>query len=365
MEKKVRVAILFGGRSGEHEVSLNSAASVIQAIDRDKYEVIPVWITKAGEWHFGEKAIPAIADHLGEEACGKLQSNQPSLLSKGDGKLPVFAPDEVDVVFPVLHGTYGEDGTIQGMLEMAQIPYVGAGVLASAVGMDKVLAKKVFEQEGLPQGKYVYFLKSELRKDMQNVVEKVEKELGYPCFVKPANLGSSVGISKAKDRESLTGALKLAAQYDRKVIVEEFIPAHEVEVAVLGNDEPQASMPGEIVSSNEFYDYKAKYIDGKSVMRIPADLSKETVNQVRRLAIQAFKAIDCSGLARVDFFIRKDNGRVLINEINTMPGFTPYSMYPKLWEHSGVSYPELISRLIQLAIQRYEEKSDLKTTLDL
>lgn len=365
MEKKVRVAILFGGRSGEHEVSLNSAASVIRAIDHHKYEVIPVWITHAGEWHFGQEALPVISDKIGDETCERLQNNLPALLSKGNGKLPVFAPNEVDVVFPVLHGTYGEDGTIQGMLEMAQIPYVGAGVLASAVGMDKVMAKKVFEQEKLPQGKYVYFLKSELQQDQQSVVGKVEKELGYPCFVKPANLGSSVGISKAKDRESLIEALKLAADYDRKVIVEEFIPAHEVEVAVLGNDEPQASMPGEIVSSNEFYDYKAKYIDGKSVMRIPADLPDETAKKVRQLAIQAFKAIDCSGLARVDFFIRKDNGRVLINEINTMPGFTSYSMYPKLWEHSGVSYSELISKLIELALQRYEDKSELKTTYDL
>ncbi|MBA4548681.1 D-alanine--D-alanine ligase [Thermoactinomyces intermedius] len=365
MEKKVRVAVLFGGRSGEHEVSLNSAASVIQAIDRNQYEVIPVWISHEGQWHFGEKAIPAIAGLLEKEVCEQLQTHLPALVSKGSGTLPAFAPHEVDVVFPVLHGTYGEDGTIQGMLEMAQIPYVGAGVLASAVGMDKVLAKKVFEQEGLPQGKYVYFLKSELKKDIQRVIEKVEQELGYPCFVKPANLGSSVGISKAKDREALVEALQLAAQYDRKVIVEEYIPAHEVEVAVLGNDEPQASMPGEIVSSNEFYDYKAKYIDGKSVMRIPAELPEETTGKVRQLAIQAYKAIDCSGLARVDFFIRKDNGRVLINEINTMPGFTPYSMYPKLWEHSGVSYPELISKLIELALQRYEEKSNLKTVFDL
>ncbi|MGA8943065.1 MAG: D-alanine--D-alanine ligase [Thermoactinomyces sp.] len=365
MDKKLRVVVLFGGRSGEHEVSLHSAASVIKAMDSDKYEVIPVGITKSGHWRFAREALPMIAEKMEKEVVDRLQAGLPTLVSKGGRNLPVFAPGEIDVVFPVLHGTYGEDGTIQGMLEIAQIPYVGAGVLASAVGMDKVIAKKIFEQEGIPQGRYVYFLKSEIEKQVDQVVGKVEEQLGYPCFVKPANLGSSVGISKAKDRQELIDALKLASLYDRKVVVEEFIPAHEVEVAVLGNDEPQASVPGEIVFSNEFYDYKAKYLDGKSVMRIPAELPEETAEYTRKLAIQAFKAIDCSGLARVDFFIRKDNGQVLINEINTMPGFTPFSMYANLWEHSGLSYSELVSRLIELALQHYKERAALKTSFDL
>lgn len=364
MDKKLRVVVLFGGRSGEHEVSLHSAASVIKAMDSDKYEVIPVGITKSGHWRFAREALPMIAEKMEKEVVDRLQAGLPTLVSKGGRNLPVFAPGEIDVVFPVLHGTYGEDGTIQGMLEIAQIPYVGAGVLASAVGMDKVIAKKIFEQEGIPQGRYVYFLKSEIEKQVDQVVGKVEEQLGYPCFVKPANLGSSVGISKAKDRQELIDALKLASLYDRKVVVEEFIPAHEVEVAVLGNDEPQASVPGEIVFSNEFYDYKAKYLDGKSVMRIPAELPEETAEYTRKLAIQAFKAIDCSGLARVDFFIRKDNGQVLINEINTMPGFTPFSMYANLWEHSGLSYSELVSRLIELALQHYKERAALKTSFD-
>ncbi|MBA4602682.1 D-alanine--D-alanine ligase [Thermoactinomyces mirandus] len=365
MGKKIRVAVLFGGKSGEHEVSLHSAASVIKAMDSDKYEVIPVGITKSGRWRFAQDALPMIAGKIEQEVYDELQANLPILSSRGGGNLPVFAPGEIDVVFPVLHGTYGEDGTIQGMMEIAQIPYVGAGVLASAVGMDKTIAKKIFEQESLPQGKYVYFLKSEIGKQLDQVIGKVEEQLGYPCFVKPANLGSSVGISKAKDRQTLIDALKLAALYDRKVIVEEFIPAHEVEVAVLGNDEPQASVPGEIVFANEFYDYKAKYLDGKSVMRIPAELPEVTAETVRKLAIRVFKAIDCSGLARVDFFIRKDNGEVLVNEINTMPGFTPFSMYANLWKHSGLSYSALISRLIELALDRYRERAELKTSFDL
>jgi D-alanine-D-alanine ligase len=365
MKKKLRVAVMFGGKSGEHDVSLSSAASVIQSMDPEKYEVIPVGITREGHFKLGHESLPMIAGNLKEERFSELQSNLPALLSTGKGNLPAFQPGEIDVVFPVLHGTYGEDGTIQGLLEIANLPYVGAGVLASAVGMDKVVAKKIFSQAGLPQCKYVHFLKSEVQKRREEVINAIERELGYPCFVKPANLGSSVGISKAKNRDELIAALDLACQYDRKIVVEEFVPAHEVEVAVLGNDEPEASVPGEIISSNEFYDYRAKYIDGKSVMRIPADLPSDTAKQVREMAIRAFKAIDCTGLARVDFFIRKDNGEALINEINTMPGFTPYSMYAKLWEHSGISYSELVDRLIQLAIERHDEKASLKTTFEV
>ncbi|WP_124727061.1 D-alanine--D-alanine ligase [Staphylospora marina] len=385
MKKKLRVAVLFGGKSGEHEVSLSSAASVIQSMDPDKYEVIPVGITKEGVFKLGRAAMPMIEGNLSQERVKLLQESLQTPLSagnidghggdtgsvpvpstqSGEGHLPSFRPGEIDVVFPVLHGTYGEDGTIQGMLEIAQLPYVGAGVLASAVGMDKVVAKQIFSQVGLPQAKYVHFLKSRILKQREEVLDTIERELGYPCFVKPANLGSSVGISKAKNREQLSEALDLACQYDRKIVIEEFIPAHEVEVAVLGNDEPQASVPGEIISSNEFYDYRAKYIDGKSVMRIPADLPAETAERVREMAIRAFKAVDGSGLARVDFFIRKDTGEPLINEINTMPGFTPFSMYAKLWEHSGISYSGLVDRLIELAIERYEEKSKLKTTFEV
>lgn len=366
MEKKIRVAVIFGGKSGEHEVSLSSAASVIKAMDRSKYEVFPMAITREGEWKIGEESLPMLAGNLEQTQLQELQSQLPAIqLASGGKRLPSLRPEEIDVVFPVLHGTYGEDGTIQGMLEMANLPYVGAGVLASAVGMDKVMSKKIFAQAGLPQGRFLYFLRSKLSSQMEQIVEQVEAEFGYPCFIKPANLGSSVGISKATDRESLIKGLELAAKYDRKVIVEEFIPAREIEVAVLGNDDPIASVPGEIISCNDFYDYKAKYVEGKSIMQIPADLPEETAEKIREMAIRAYQAIDCSGLARVDFFLRKDTGEILINEVNTLPGFTPYSMYPKMWEYSGISYPELIDRLIQLAIERYEEKQKSVTTVEL
>ncbi|MBA4496287.1 D-alanine--D-alanine ligase [Paenactinomyces guangxiensis] len=366
MGKKLRVAVLFGGKSGEHDVSLSSAASVIQSMDPEKYEVIPMGITREGNWKLGQESLPMIEGNMESKQLDQLQSQLP-VVSGGSskGNLPSLQSDEVDVVFPVLHGTYGEDGTIQGLLEIANLPYVGAGVLASSVGMDKVICKKIFAQEGLAQGKYTHFLNKQVKQQLEQVLDSIEKQFGYPCFVKPANLGSSVGISKARNREELIGALELAGKYDRKIIVEEFISAHEVEVAVLGNDEPQASVPGEIVSSNEFYDYKAKYIDGKSVMRIPADLPRDTAEAVRSMAVKAYKAIDCSGLARVDFFIRKDNGQILINEINTMPGFTPFSMYAKLWEHSGLSYSELVSKLIDLAIDRHQEKEKLTTSLEV
>lgn len=365
MGKKLRVAILFGGKSGEHEVSLRSAVSVMRAIDVNRFEVIPIGITKEGIWKLGKESLSMLDGLMNEEEPKQMASQMPEISSFGSGYLPSFQAGDVDVVFPVLHGTYGEDGTIQGMLEVAQLPYVGAGVMASAVGMDKIMAKKIFANEGIPQCRFIYFTKSKWQKNPNEWLTKVEEEIGYPCFVKPANLGSSVGISKAKDRRTLQEAIELAAEYDRKILVEEFIPAHEVEVAVLGNDEPEASVPGEIVSSNEFYDYRAKYIDGKSIMRIPADFSPETLETVRSLALQAYKAIDCSGLARVDFFIRKDTKEVLLNEINTMPGFTQFSMYAKLWEHSGLSYTDLISKLIDLAMERYQEKLALKTTFEV
>ncbi|EGK14802.1 D-alanine--D-alanine ligase [Kroppenstedtia eburnea] len=366
MDQKIRVAVLFGGKSGEHAVSLQSAASVIQAMDPEKMDVFPVLINPEGKWQPGEYALPALEGKMEPkllEELGKRSTARDPL--PVTTSLPVLKWEEIDVVFPVLHGTFGEDGTIQGMLEIADIPYVGAGVLASAVGMDKVMMKKIFAQEGLPQGDFTFCLRRAIEQDIDTVISGIEAEFAYPCFVKPANLGSSVGISKAKNREELKGALQLAARYDRKVIVEEFIDAREVEVAVLGNEEPVASVPGEIVSSNDFYDYRAKYIDGKSEMRIPADLPEPVLEEISGLALKAYQGIDCSGLARVDFFIRKSDGKILINEINTMPGFTPFSMYANLWKHSGISYPELISRLIDLALERHGEKKKSITTFDV
>ncbi|MBD1371809.1 D-alanine--D-alanine ligase [Hazenella sp. IB182357] len=367
MTKKLRVAVLFGGKSGEHDVSLSSAASVIQAMDPEKYDVIPIGISKRGEWVKGASSIQMIAAHLNTEILERLQGSLPIASSekKEIENGPTFSKEEVDVVFPVLHGTFGEDGTMQGLLEIADVPYVGAGVLASAVAMDKVIAKKLFAQTGIPQGAYMYFLKSEIIKNVEVVYAQIESTIGYPCFIKPANLGSSVGISKAENRTELQAALALAGKYDRKIIVEEFIPAREIEVAVLGNDDPKASVVGEIISSGDFYDYQAKYVDGESTMQIPADLPSQTQAQIQELAIRAYQALDCSGLSRVDFFVRKDNGEILINEINTMPGFTPYSMYAHLWAESGLSYKAVIAELIQLAITRYREKSELITTLDM
>ncbi|SFJ42648.1 D-alanine--D-alanine ligase [Thermoflavimicrobium dichotomicum] len=367
MDRKIRVAVLFGGKSGEHEVSLSSAASVIRSMDPNKYEVLPIGITKEGEWKIGDSSLPLLASYLAEEKLAEIQNQLPAVTISADEKqtLPSFRAGEIDVVFPVLHGTYGEDGTMQGLLEIANVPYVGSGVLASAVGMDKVISKKIFEQAGLPQCKYVYYLRTQYEANYEYVIRQIENELGYPCFVKPANLGSSVGISKAMNQQELVAALNTAFRYDRKVIVEEYVPAREVEVAVLGNDFPEASVPGEIISSNDFYDYKAKYIDGKSVMQIPADLPEDVALQIRAMAIKAYQSIDCAGLARVDFFVRKDNEDILINEINTMPGFTPYSMYAKLWEYSGIDYSELVSRLIDLAIDRYDEKSRLLTKFEV
>lgn len=376
MGEKIRVGLIYGGKSGEHEVSLQTALAVMQACDYDRYEIKPFYITKQGAWHAGQTllAAPETVAQLRLDAGGEADGHS------GTALLPVFqglnaassadlseAPSAasegaIDVMFPLLHGTFGEDGTIQGLFEMANIPYVGGGVLASAVGMDKVMMKKVFAQEGLPQCVYRYFNRTQWEKDPNYFVMEIEVALGYPCFVKPANLGSSVGISKAKDREELMKAVELAFRYDRKVIVEEFVDAREIEVGVLGNDEPRASVVGEIISSSEFYDYNAKYTDGKSVMQIPADLPEETAESVREMALRAYLAIDGSGLSRVDFFLRKEDGRIFINEVNTMPGFTPYSMYPLLWKETGVPYRELLDRLIGLAIERHAAKQRIDYT---
>jgi D-alanine-D-alanine ligase len=376
MNRKIRIGLIYGGKSGEHDVSLQTALAVIKAMDFNKYEIMPFYITKEGGWRSGAKLQGPV--DLKEALTFSQSAAESHVLAEGAGAVltPIFGGQEkasvssseigsIDVVFPLLHGTFGEDGTIQGMLEMADIPYVGAGVLASAVGMDKVMMKKLFAQEGLPQCVFRHFTRSEWEKNKTFHLMEIETAVGYPCFVKPANLGSSVGVGKARDRNELLSAIAFAFQYDRKVIVEEFIDAREVEVAVLGNEEPQASVPGEIVSSNEFYDYKAKYMDGKSAMVIPAEIPAEVAEGLREMAIRAFQAIDGSGLSRVDFFLRKQDLKIYINEINTMPGFTPFSMYPQLWKETGKPYGELLNNLIELALQRHEEKQKIQYTFEV
>jgi len=388
--KKLRVGILFGGRSGEHEVSLLSAASVLNAIDQDKYEVVPIGITKDGRWLTAEHAESLLNGKLVLEPRN-LRAGDPettpaaAVLARGEavvvppepghresGLVP-FQTDaaqlrrasdraiNVDVIFPVLHGTFGEDGTIQGLLELADIAYVGAGVLGSAAGMDKDVMKSLFIAAGIPIVKHVTILRSAWERDAKKVQKLVESKLTYPVFVKPANLGSSVGISKAHNRKELGPAIEEAAKFDRKIVIEHGVggkkeKAREIECSVLGNDEPEASVPGEIVPCKEFYDYNAKYVDEGSVPIIPAKLTKAETKRVQDLAVAAFKAVDCSGLARVDFLMDPRTKKIYLNEINTMPGFTAISMYPKLWAASGLAYADLIDRLIQLGIERHEDK---------
>jgi len=382
--KKLRVGILFGGRSGEHEVSLLSAASVLKAIDKNKYEVVPIGITKEGRWLTEAHAEGLLRGEKHEEGrhlrAGDPQSTPgAAVLAKGEAVIVPPVPQahglvpfesvapvmqkaiDVDVIFPVLHGTFGEDGTIQGLLELADIPYVGAGVLGSAAGMDKDIMKHLFAGAGLPMVKHVTILRGQWEKEPKKVTKLVESRLKYPLFVKPANLGSSVGISKAHDRKELGPAIATAADYDRKIVIEEGVggkkrKARELECAVLGNDEPRASVVGEIIPGAEFYDYNAKYIDEGSRPEIPAKISKKQIKQVQEMAVRAFQAVDCSGLARVDFLMDPKSGKIYINEINTMPGFTSISMYPKMWAASGLGYPELIDRLIQLGLERHAEK---------
>src|ERR1700686_5108249 len=392
--KKIRVGILFGGRSGEHEVSLLSAASVLNAIDKNKYEVVPIGITKEGRWLTAEHAERLLKGNAGEGARAtqsNLRAGDPeatpgaAVLATGesvvvppeptrrDAGLAPFQTDanlrrasdraiNVDVIFPVLHGTFGEDGTIQGLLELADIAYVGAGVLGSSAGMDKDIMKSLFRAAGLPIVKHVTVLRSQFEGEPKKVQKQVETKLKYPVFVKPANLGSSVGISKAHDRKELGPAIAEAAKFDRKIVIEQGVggrklKAREIECAVLGNDEPVASVPGEIVPGKEFYDYTAKYVDEGSQLIIPAKLTKAQTKKVQDLAVDAFKAVDCSGLARVDFLMDPKTEKIYLNEINTMPGFTSISMYPKLWAASGLAYPELIDRLIQLALERHKDKT--------
>jgi D-alanine-D-alanine ligase len=363
MSAKLRIGVIFGGRSGEHEVSLVSASSVISALDKEKYEVVPIGITQSGRWVSSDRALQLLKSKDGIDAEPERflapEPNRKALVSANGSIEPNL---RLDVIFPVVHGTFGEDGTLQGLLELANIPYVGAGVLASAVGMDKIVQKQLFAHAGLPIVRFVWFLSSECRSRMKQVVGTIEKKLKYPMFAKPANTGSSVGIAKAHNRKELIAGIEDAMQYDRKVIIEQGVKnAREIECSVLGNDNPLASVPGEIVPSNEFYDYDAKYVDGKSTAIIPADLPKGAAKEVRRIALRAFSVLDVAGMARVDFFVTKKKCRIYLNEVNTIPGFTSISMYPKLWEASGIPYAELLDRLIALAIEGHREKSTLKT----
>lgn len=389
---KLRVGILFGGRSGEHEISLLSAASVLKAIDKDKYDVVPIGITKDGRWVTAADAERLLNGDAGEgaRATQLLRAGDPEATPSAavlqNGEAVVFPPEphrsgsslipfqtslpsrraadraiNVDIIFPVLHGTFGEDGTIQGLLELADIPYVGAGVLGSAAGMDKDIMKSLFRAAGLPIVRHVTVLRTLWDSAAKKVQKLVESKLQYPVFVKPANLGSSVGISKARDRKELAPAIDEAAKFDRKIIIEEGVggkkrKAREIECSVLGNDQPEASVPGEIVPSAEFYDYSAKYVDEGSQLIIPAKLTKAETKKVQELATAAFRAVDCSGLSRVDFLMDPTSRKIYLNEVNTMPGFTSISMYPKLWAATGVPYPKLIERLIQLGLERHDEK---------
>jgi D-alanine-D-alanine ligase len=356
--KRLRVGIIFGGRSGEHEVSITSASSIFKHLDRAKYEPVPIRIEKDGSWSYPDRE-PNAANVAEAIAQARTPAGGAAMPSSRD---PALAALSLDVVFPVLHGPYGEDGTIQGLLEMAGIPYVGDGVLASAAGMDKAVMKRLFESRGLPVGRWHGFVRAEWQGDRAAVLKRIEG-LGLPLFVKPANLGSSVGISKVKTAADLVPAIETALQFDRKVVVEAAVPrAREIECSVLGNDDPQTSLPGEILPSREFYDYEAKYLDEGSKTVVPAELPPAAAAEVRRLAVEAFRAIDGSGLARVDFLMDGDSGTIYLNEVNTMPGFTNISMYPQMWEASGLSYPALVDRLIQLGIERHAEKARLRTS---
>jgi len=360
----ISVGILFGGRSGEHDVSLQSAASVINALDPAKYEIVPIGITHEGHWRVGSGALQLLAEVLetGAPVTPSADPTGPKLLPLASAHSPTKELPSLDVVFPVLHGTFGEDGTVQGLLELADVPYVGAGVLASATGMDKDVMKRLFRDAGLPVVPWELILRADWESHPGIVRKRIEKGLRYPLFVKPVNMGSSVGISKVHDRRELAAALNLAAQFDRKLLVENGIDAREIECSVLGNDHPQASVPGEVVPVNEFYDYEAKYIKEGSELVIPARLTARQIKQVREVAIRAFQAVDGAGMGRVDFLLDRKTGKVYLNEINTIPGFTSISMYPKLWEASGLPYPRLLDRLIELALERHWEKSRTRFT---
>jgi len=367
--------VIFGGRSGEHEVSIRSARAIVESIDQKKFEVVPIAISKEGKWLAPSQSAQLLPSSVHERmAANGPATGDVALIGDPSHKGLIsletdshsFVAEKLDVVFPALHGTYGEDGTLQGLLEMADVPYVGCGVLASSCGMDKVAMKSLFVQAGLPIGKYLWFLRSQWRSNPAKVLRKVVADLGLPCFVKPANLGSSVGVSRATDKKSLSEAIELAAQYDRKIIVEEELVAREIECAVLGNDEPKASLPGEYVVYDEaarFLDYTEKYSNtGRVSFVVPAPLSKAITTKIQRMAIRAFQSIDGAGLARVDFFLTRNGGELVINELNTMPGLTEVSGYPKMWAASGLPFGRLLETLIELAFERHREKLLTKTS---
>ena len=376
MKKKINLGILFGGQSCEHEVSVTSARSIQQAVNREKYQVHLIGIDKSGYWHLGNdvEALTSAGSvtrlrqgqNHPDTAVSLELHNSGNLVAQTGSTMQSHAPARppmLAVVFPVLHGPFGEDGTMQGVLETAGLPYVGCGVAASALAMDKVLAKMVFATSGIPQAPYMIAEAVEWQRDQNRIIVLSEQKPGYPMFVKPANMGSSVGISKAGDRQGLIDAASLAFQFDNKVVIEKAMEnCREIECSVLGNENPQASIPGEIIPGAEFYDYQTKYIDDKSRLVIPAPLDDETTRRVQSLSVQAFRAIDGRGLARVDFFVNKSTNAVILNEVNTMPGFTPISMYPKLWAASGIAYEDLIDQLIELAIAHFESKRSLKRT---
>ena len=368
--KKIRVGIIFGGRSGEHEVSFCSASSIIKAIDKGKYTVVPIGITKEGRWISPQDSELALQS-------GKIDGkNTVILLNDSFSKSLVCidnnqkldknsALEKLDVIFPALHGPYGEDGTVQGLLELANIPYVGAEVAASAISMDKELMKTIFKQKNLPVLKWMTIKRKEWQKDKEKILSLIQNNFEYPLFVKPTNLGSSVGITKVHKKEELEKAIDLASSYDRKILIEQGLEeVREIECGVLGNDEPRASVVGEVKPAGEFYDYDSKYIDERTQLIITADLPDEVSQEVQRIALRAFKAVDAAGMARVDFFISKKENKIYLSEINTIPGFTSTSMYPRLWEASGISYPELIDRLIQLALERHQDKKQNKISYD-
>jgi D-alanine-D-alanine ligase len=363
-QRKLRVGVLFGGRSGEHEVSLASAASVIRGLDSQKYEAVPIGITKEGHWLIGagaQKILPEV-----------LKAGQRVVMSADPTETALIALDgsnaggqKLDVVFPVIHGTFGEDGTMQGLLELAGLPFVGAGVLGSAIGMDKDVAKKLMQVAGIPVVPWIAVQRADSERNPKEIRRVVEKKFKYPVFVKPATLGSSVGMTKVHSRAELGPALDLAAEFAMKILVERAVSAREIEVSVLGNHDPKASIPGEIVPHREFYDYAAKYLEEGTQLLIPAKLKKSEIKKVQGLAVTAFKALELSGMARVDFFIEKRGGKIFLNEVNTIPGFTSISMYPKLWEADGIPFRELISKLIELALEQHREKTRTKYQIEL
>lgn len=362
-KKRLRVGVLFGGRSGEHEVSLVSAASVIKGLDPDKYEPVPIGITKDGHWLIGEGAVKMLPEVLkgGRRVMLTADPTEAALvpLDRGAGA------QRLDVIFPVMHGTFGEDGTIQGMLDLAGLPYVGAGVLGSAIGMDKDVSKRLCQDAGIPVVPWVTVHRWRWEKEPQAVKAEIDASFEYPVFVKPATLGSSVGMSKVHNPGELAPALDLACEYGMKILVEKAMTAREIEVSVLGNHDPQASVPGEIVPHREFYDYAAKYLEEGTQLVIPADLKPAQVQKIQSIAVQAFQVLELSGMARVDFFLEKKTGKLYLNEVNTIPGFTSISMYPKLWEASGIPFRELVDKLIELAFEMHAEKNRTKYAIEL